>query len=340
MIPKSLLVKGISLVASVTILTAASQWSTPPPVTKLEGAGETMQARVGSSFADMSAGVLSADPAQDHAVPVEQDPHTPMAEPIAPLVTDAVAPEPTEVMHKILDTPLHAAVSVQKAIAITAPAMAVAAVIPAAPVPTDAVTAVVLSTPALAATPPPEAAQVVPSTDPVGAAPAQASRPKPRDPALAAKAATKKPKVVKKKPVKASAKAKKNPTPKKAAKAGNAKRNNTQGSVSGNKTAQARTKGTSGKKASKSGNAAVSNYPGQVMRRIGRVPKPRVNNRGTAVVAFSVSSSGGLAAASIARSSGSSALDKAALRVIRKAAPFPKPPKGARRRFTIKIKGR
>ncbi|WP_289086128.1 hypothetical protein [uncultured Sulfitobacter sp.] len=35
----------------------------------------------------------------------------------------------------------------------------------------------------------------------------------------------------------------------------------------------------------------------------------------------------------------SAALDRAAVSVIRKAAPFPRPPAGARRQYSIKIKG-
>ncbi|HKK84958.1 MAG TPA: energy transducer TonB [Roseovarius sp.] len=53
-----------------------------------------------------------------------------------------------------------------------------------------------------------------------------------------------------------------------------------------------------------------------------------------------MSANGGLAAVSLARSSGSSALDQAALRLVRGAGPFPKPPQGARRNFSVKIQGR
>ena len=59
-----------------------------------------------------------------------------------------------------------------------------------------------------------------------------------------------------------------------------------------------------------------------------------------AVVAFRVASNGGLTSVSIARSSGSSALDQAALRVDQRSAPFPPPPNGARRSFSVQIKGR
>jgi len=153
-------------------------------------------------------------------------------------------------------------------------------------------------------------------------APLQSQRPK-----------EKTPEVVKKKP-------KKKPV-KKVETRGNAKRNNTKGADAGqNKDAKATTTGQTQKAASQAGNAAVSNYPGQVMRRISRVGKPRVKSKGEAVIAFTISASGGLGGVSVARSSGSSALDQAALSLIRKAAPFPKPPAGARRQYTIKIKGR
>lgn len=88
---------------------------------------------------------------------------------------------------------------------------------------------------------------------------------------------------------------------------------------------------------SQAGNAAITNYPGQVMRRINRVRKPRVGFQGTAVVAFRVSASGGLAGVSLSRSSGNQKLDQAALNIIRRAAPFPPPPPGADRSFAISI---
>ncbi|KAA0916380.1 energy transducer TonB, partial [Aquicoccus porphyridii] len=88
------------------------------------------------------------------------------------------------------------------------------------------------------------------------------------------------------------------------------------------------------------GSAAASNYPGLVMRRLSRAGRPRVNARGEAVVGFTIADNGGLAALGIARSSGSAALDRAALGIVRGAAPFPKPPRGAERRFSIRIRGR
>jgi protein TonB len=119
---------------------------------------------------------------------------------------------------------------------------------------------------------------------------------------------------------------------------GNADQNAVAGAASGTKTATARQTGAGGQQQA-NGNAAASNYPGLVLRKLSRAGKPRVNARGAAMVSFTVSSSGNLASVSLARSSGSSALDKAAVRLVQGAGPFPKPPQGARRTFAIEIKG-
>jgi TonB family protein len=60
--------------------------------------------------------------------------------------------------------------------------------------------------------------------------------------------------------------------------------------------------------------------------------------QGTAMVAFGVTTSGGLSYASISKSSGNSSLDRLAVSAVRGAAPFPQPPVGAspgQLRFTI-----
>lgn len=143
----------------------------------------------------------------------------------------------------------------------------------------------------------------------------------------------KKPEPPKEKPKKKKAQTK----PQKTAK-GNAKQAARAGEASGEAAAQSTTSGKKG--SAQAGNAAVSNYPGIVMRKISRAGKPRVNSRGKAVVVFTISSSGGLDSVSLGRSSGNANLDQAALKVIRGAAPFPKPPTGAQRRFQITIQGR
>lgn len=121
---------------------------------------------------------------------------------------------------------------------------------------------------------------------------------------------------------------------------GNDDQNQRAGATSGRNQATAATPGAARAGAAAPGNAAASNYPGLVMQKISRTPRPRAGSRGTAVVAFSVAAGGGLAAVSIARSSGSAELDSAAVRMIQSAAPFPPPPPGAQRNFTLNIKGR
>ncbi|MEL6647438.1 MAG: TonB family protein [Pseudomonadota bacterium] len=46
-----------------------------------------------------------------------------------------------------------------------------------------------------------------------------------------------------------------------------------------------------------------------------------------------------MAGLSVSKSSGSARLDLAALSMVRRAAPFPAPPPGARRNFSINIQG-
>ncbi|MBK9082529.1 MAG: energy transducer TonB [Rhizobiales bacterium] len=59
--------------------------------------------------------------------------------------------------------------------------------------------------------------------------------------------------------------------------------------------------------------------------------------RGRPVVAFNLSPSGGLAGVSLARSSGHAELDAEILAMVRRAAPFPKPPPGAARAFSLAV---
>lgn len=88
------------------------------------------------------------------------------------------------------------------------------------------------------------------------------------------------------------------------------------------------------------GNAAASNYPGIVMQKISRTRRPRVGQRGSAIVGFTVSASGGVASVRILRSSGNAQIDRAALQHIHRASPFPPPPQGATRRFQIQYDSR
>ncbi len=105
----------------------------------------------------------------------------------------------------------------------------------------------------------------------------------------------------------------------------------TQGRSAGTAPAQSQT--------SAPGSASASNYPGEVLRRIHRVPTPRSPGRGRVLVSFSVSNSGGLSSVSVARSSGNASLDRAAVNHIRRAAPFPPPPADAQRNFSFEFVG-
>ncbi|MDP3895313.1 MAG: energy transducer TonB, partial [Mesorhizobium sp.] len=93
------------------------------------------------------------------------------------------------------------------------------------------------------------------------------------------------------------------------------------------------------------GNGAVTNYPGKVRAKLSRALRgisrqARAAASGDVYVAFTVTASGDLGGVSIARSSGSPALDKLALDAVRRAAPFPPIPDGSGRAswpFTIPL---
>ena len=273
---------------------------------------------MGSSFEDMAVGTLTPEPAEPAETPVAEAPTA--AEPLRPTTAEQTPPEQAE--------------------PVTPPD--VAAVTPAAPAAPAALV------PAPLAVPPSESAQVAPppetlqAQDPDSDAPVLSRRPMRKNPETAAKIAQARAKQEQAERERRAAEqqaAKKKATQQAAAR-GNAQRNATKGSSSG-QSASAKSTSTGKRQAAASaqGNAAASNYPGQVMRRISRAGKPRVRTTGTATIAFAIASNGGLASVSVARGSGSAALDRAAVSVIRKAAPFPRPPAGARRQYSIKIKG-
>jgi len=74
---------------------------------------------------------------------------------------------------------------------------------------------------------------------------------------------------------------------------------------------------------------AAINYAAVVRARVASRKPSGPGRRGTVVVTFGVSASGGLAFAGISRSSGDSGLDRSVLTAVRSAAPFPAPPSGA-----------
>ncbi|EAP80467.1 hypothetical protein NAS141_18179 [Sulfitobacter sp. NAS-14.1] len=303
---------------AVGIVAGAVTIGLPQEEIAIEGGGAPVEAMMGSSFEDMAVGTLTPEPAEPAETPVAEAPTA--AEPLRPTTAEQTPPEQAEPV-----TPP------EQAQPVTPPD--VAAVTPAAP----AAPAALAPTPL--AVPPSESAQVAPppetlqAQDPDSDAPVLSRRPMRKNPETAAKIAEARAK-------QEQAERERRQAEQQAAARGNAQRNATKGSSSGQSTSAKST--STGKRqaaASAQGNAAASNYPGQVMRRISRAGKPRVRTTGTATIAFAIASNGGLASVSVARGSGSAALDRAAVSVIRKAAPFPRPPAGARRQYSIKIKG-
>lgn len=125
---------------------------------------------------------------------------------------------------------------------------------------------------------------------------------------------------------------------------GSAEQNARRGSADGSSQARQASSGVSGR-SREAGNAAASNYPGKVyakLRRSLRYPAEarRKRIRGEVHVRFTVSRSGGVGSVSVARSSGSSVLDGAAIDTVRRAAPFPEIPAAAGRSswsFTVPL---
>jgi protein TonB len=76
------------------------------------------------------------------------------------------------------------------------------------------------------------------------------------------------------------------------------------------------------------------------MKRIAATRKISTSVRGTALVGFSITPAGTLSGVSLLKSSGSAELDRLALDHIRRAAPFPHPPAGARTSFSVEFRGR
>lgn len=81
-------------------------------------------------------------------------------------------------------------------------------------------------------------------------------------------------------------------------------------------------------------------YGNAVLQAIKETEKERTPMRGSAKISFAIASTGDLASVDLIESSGNDLLDDIGLNHIRRAAPFPPPPEGAQRRFTIAFKGR
>ncbi len=122
-----------------------------------------------------------------------------------------------------------------------------------------------------------------------------------------------------------------------ATKAGNGERTRKKGNTTGETNKGEAAAEKTARTTSAQGNADASNYAGKVKRKILRARRKSVNIRGVVLVTFRIADSGALVSANIARSSGSKRLDRIALSQVRAAAPFPIPPAGARREYTIEV---
>lgn len=120
---------------------------------------------------------------------------------------------------------------------------------------------------------------------------------------------------------------------KKAGETGKARESAAKGEVDGS--ADVKSASVGGQKkgnSSAAGNAAVSNYPGKVRNKINRAKRRAPGGeRGSVVVSFVVGSGGQASGVRVARSSGSAALDRAAVDSVQRAAPFAKIPEAAGR---------
>ncbi|MEL0436828.1 energy transducer TonB [Phycobacter sp. K97] len=339
-VPTSRLV-ALAALAAAAAVHASAVFLTDGNDVEIAG-GQTTLAAEGTSFASLAMGVETPEPPQEMQEAPQPTARPPVAadpvQPAQPQVQQARAPIATvpltpgiEILQPVAeatpqkpaDPPRHAA----------APQETQAAEVPAAerpdrpdpdradPVPVQETAAAKPVEPALEPTP--QAPEVTVSLKPV-------TRPTPQlEPAKAP------PKPQPEQPVERVTKRQDAPTKPR----GNSDTDATRGVSEGRAAkpgGQARTEGGTAKA---QGNAAASNYPGLVMRRIQRA-KRRANVRGEAMVAFRIGPGGGLAGVSLARSSGSARLDEIAVAQVRRAAPFPPPPPGARTSFTVRIKGK
>ncbi|QXT38948.1 energy transducer TonB family protein [Gymnodinialimonas ceratoperidinii] len=350
MTPRRMVGAAAAILLSGGAHIAGSGWIAPETV-ELDGGGEPAPARLGTSFADMVAGMPgtarpeltepvevvtdAARPAEAEAQEAETPDTAERAEvmeasnsaerEVAEASVNAVPPEPaspdtTARVEPMPDSPVASATS--SAVAAT----------PASPAAAEPLRAAAASATPRAETSRPEAARAVPETEAELLTPLTSPRPAARPENLAPPPAPQRPQV-----------ARPRPQPQPPAATGNGASNTTRGSATGTEagTATATAPAPQQPTAQPGNAAAVANYPGQVMRRISRQGRPRLRHTGPdAVVAFRIASNGGLAGASIARSSGNAELDRAALSIVRRAAPFPPPPGGAQTSFSVAFGGR
>ncbi|PWK58163.1 TonB family protein [Roseicyclus mahoneyensis] len=100
-----------------------------------------------------------------------------------------------------------------------------------------------------------------------------------------------------------------------------------------------RTQAGAGGQAASDGRAAAE-YPQHVNRHLARLNRPDARFDGAAIIAFTIAPDGGLAAVSVAQSSGQPEFDRLAIAHVQRGAPFPAPPEGAQRSYNVTVRGR
>jgi protein TonB len=301
------------------------------PSVLIQGGQGAQEVRIGSSFADVSVGTQTAELAEDA---VENSaPETvaaPVAEPTPTVTPDITSPNPEPERRSALVPELPDATLPLRPAPLSPTE-------PETPEPDAPKPSVPELATLMAPGPEPEAEQAEPTetTETIAADAPQdtsvetSSRPRMRDPELALRAE-------RRQTPQPAAK----PAAKPSAPRGTASQTATRGVSGGRETATGTRQGDTFAKAAAPGNAAVSNYPGLVNRHLSQVRKPAMNRRGATLVSFSITDAGGLGSLSVRRSSGAGSMDDVALNVIRRAAPFPRPPAGAQRSFSIQIEFR
>jgi len=330
-VPASAGLATLALGASLLVHAGGLVWRGLPAPVEVAGSGGGEVALEGTAFADLAAGVTSAAPAETAVIPpVErldsgaEPPTTPPVEPdrantpepeaappveahrVAPAAAAATETASADVAEAVRTRPVRAERAVTSAEAPT-PRIAPAETVRDAGRPVAETTATVTPTETVAA---------------VSEDEGPALRPRARPPYFSAPP-----------PETAQQAARSLPAPQ-----GNASTSARRGATGGSAAGRATSSGRAASEAA--GNAAASNYPGLVQQQIARQRLPRVRSSGTVHVSFSISPAGGLASLSVAASSGDARFDYAALDLVRRAAPFPAPPPGAQRSFTLPVLSR
>ncbi|WP_054008339.1 energy transducer TonB family protein [Cypionkella psychrotolerans] len=180
--------------------------------------------------------------------------------------------------------------------------------------------------PAMDAPPQPPDPQPAPDAPPAAAKPPSPAPKPPEATKPKVEKAEAKPKKAEKKPTKT--KKTDEPAPKKTAKASSAPPN-AGGAMAASKAAKATAQRQS-----------PATYQKAVMKKIRGTKKGSNPGKGSAVVGFAISAGGGLSLVKIVKSSGSPALDAAAVDHIQRSAPFGPPPAGVSTRFSFEFVGK